>query len=61
MPVSGAFHTKLMAPAVEPFKKALSKSEVNDPVITVYSNVDGKRYKDAEHIRKQLPKQVNND
>ncbi|KAJ8938542.1 hypothetical protein NQ318_016913 [Aromia moschata] len=47
-----------MAPAVEPFRKALNKSEISDPVISVYSNVDGKRYKNAEHIRKQLPKQI---
>ncbi|XP_044269329.1 probable malonyl-CoA-acyl carrier protein transacylase, mitochondrial [Tribolium madens] len=56
--VSGAFHSNLMLPAVEPFRKALNKSEINNPVISVYSNVDGKRYKDAQHIKKQLPKQI---
>lgn len=59
LPVSGAFHSELMAPAVEPFKKALGKTKIDDPVISVYSNVDGKAYKNADHIRKQLPKQVN--
>lgn len=59
IPVSGAFHTDLMEPAFKPFKKALEKCEISDPVISVYSNVDGKQYKDADHIRKQLPKQVN--
>lgn len=58
LPVSGAFHTNLMAPAVPPFRKALSKSNVSDPVISVYSNVDGMRYRNAEHILQQLPKQV---
>lgn len=58
LPVSGAFHSPLMAPAMEPFKKALRKAEIEDPVIAVYSNIDGKRYQDAEHIRRQLPKQV---
>lgn len=58
LPVSGAFHSNLMAPAVEPFKKALELSEINEPAISVYSNIDGKRYKDAKDIRKQLPKQV---
>ncbi|KAJ8971079.1 hypothetical protein NQ317_014752 [Molorchus minor] len=58
LPVSGAFHSSLMSPAVEPFKKALNKSEISDPVIKVYSNVDGKIYRNAEHIRKQLPKQI---
>lgn len=47
-----------MLPAVEPFKKALEKSEILDPIINVHSNVDGKRYRNAEHIKKQLPKQV---
>lgn len=56
--VSGAFHSDLMAPALEPFKIALKKTEVNDPAILVYSNVDGKGYKNAEHIVKQLPKQI---
>lgn len=56
--VSGAFHSDLMLPAVEPFRKALKKSEISNPLISVHSNVDGKRYKDADHIIKQLPKQV---
>ncbi|KAK5642447.1 hypothetical protein RI129_008614 [Pyrocoelia pectoralis] len=56
--VSGAFHTPLMEPAIKPFAKALEKSEVSDPVISVYSNVDGKVYRDANHIRRQLPKQI---
>ncbi|CAG9855930.1 unnamed protein product [Phyllotreta striolata] len=58
LPVSGAFHTDLMAPAMDTFRKALNKSDIKDPVITVYSNVDGKPYKNAEHIRRQLPKQI---
>lgn len=58
MTVSGAFHSDLMRDSVEPFKKALQKSEISDPVITVYSNVDGKSYRNADHIRHQLPKQV---
>lgn len=58
LPVSGAFHSDLMEPAVAPFKRALWKSEIQDPIIKVYSNVDGKAYRDAGHIRHQLPKQV---
>lgn len=58
LPVSGAFHSSMMKPALEPFQRALNKAELQDPVISVYSNVDGKRYMNAEHIRKQLPKQV---
>ncbi|XP_018331808.1 probable malonyl-CoA-acyl carrier protein transacylase, mitochondrial [Agrilus planipennis] len=58
LPVSGAFHSSLMEPAVGPFLKALKKTEVSDPVISVFSNVDGKKYRDANHIRRQLPKQI---
>jgi [acyl-carrier-protein] S-malonyltransferase len=47
-----------MQPAVQPFKMALRKVEINDPIIDVYSNVDGKNYKNAHHIRMQLPKQI---
>lgn len=58
LPVSGAFHTKLMGSAVEPFKRALNKIEVRDPKIYVHSCIDGKVYKNADHIYKQLPKQI---
>lgn len=58
LPVSGAFHTPLMESAVEPFSKALKKIVLDEPLIRVYSNVDGKPYKSITHIQKQLPKQV---
>lgn len=58
LPVCGAFHTDLMLPAVQPFKRALMKLKISDPVISVYSNVDGKKYRNADHIKKQLPKQI---
>lgn len=44
--------------AVDPFKKALNKIDIKDPVVSVYSNIDGKKYRDAQDIRRQLPKQV---
>ncbi|XP_066138454.1 probable malonyl-CoA-acyl carrier protein transacylase, mitochondrial [Euwallacea fornicatus] len=56
--VSGAFHSSLMASALMPFKKALGKIQVNEPVVSVYSNIDGKKYRDVEHIVRQLPKQI---
>lgn len=58
LPVSAAYYSQLMRPAVEPFGKALSKAKLSDPLIAVHSNVDGKRYKNAHHIMKQLPKQL---
>ncbi|XP_050295768.1 probable malonyl-CoA-acyl carrier protein transacylase, mitochondrial [Anthonomus grandis grandis] len=58
LPVSGAFHSHLMQMAVEPFRKALNKIDIRDPLVPVYSNVNGKKYSNAEHIRRLLPKQI---
>ncbi|XP_067612780.1 probable malonyl-CoA-acyl carrier protein transacylase, mitochondrial [Eurosta solidaginis] len=56
--VNGAFHTPIMQSAVEPFANALKKIYISDPLIRVYSNVDGKTYRNATHILRQLPKQI---
>jgi [acyl-carrier-protein] S-malonyltransferase len=58
IPVSGAFHTPIMTPAVDAFTEALHLSSVMDPRIPVYSNVDCIVYRDAAMIRKTLPKQI---
>lgn len=58
LPVSGAFHTELMQSAVEPFRRALYKIQIEEPMVPVYSNVDGKRYHNVDHILRQLPKQI---
>ncbi|NWJ01448.1 FABD protein, partial [Crypturellus undulatus] len=58
LPVSGAFHTRLMEPAVEPLAEVLRDMDIQKPLICVYSNVDSKKYMHAEHIRKLLVKQV---
>ena len=42
LPVSGAFHTPLMEPAVEPFKHALDNTRVGDPRVPIYSNYDNR-------------------
>ena len=42
LPVSGAFHTPLMEPAVEPFSLALKNSKVHNPRVPIYSNYDNK-------------------
>ena len=42
LPVSGAFHTSLMEPALEPFKTALLNTRVRDPRVPIYSNYDNK-------------------
>ncbi|KAI1888104.1 hypothetical protein AGOR_G00181610 [Albula goreensis] len=58
LPVSGAFHTSLMEPAVEPLREVLRKLEISRPQISVYSNVDAKRYMSSAHVQKQLLKQL---
>ncbi|NXL82113.1 FABD protein, partial [Leptocoma aspasia] len=58
LPVSGAFHTRLMEPAVEPLAEVLKSIEIQKPLLCVYSNVDGKKYMHSKHIEKLLVKQV---
>ena len=42
LPVSGAFHTPLMLPAVDPFRQALEHTRVTDPRVPIYSNYDNR-------------------
>ncbi|KAG9280325.1 malonyl-CoA-acyl carrier protein transacylase, mitochondrial [Astyanax mexicanus] len=58
LPVSGAFHTSLMEPAVEPLRDVLRELDVRRPIISVHSNVNGKRYMHDNHVRQQLVKQL---
>ncbi|XP_069855815.1 malonyl-CoA-acyl carrier protein transacylase, mitochondrial [Dipodomys merriami] len=58
LPVSGAFHTRLMEPAVEPLARVLKTIDMKKPLVAVYSNVSGNRYTHPTHIRKLLGEQV---
>lgn len=58
IPAYGAFHSSLMDSAVAPFARALKKMDVDDPIISVYSNSTGMRYEGRSHILKQLPQQI---
>lgn len=58
LPVSGAFHTELMEPAMQPLSDVLRQIEVRRPEVAVHSNVDGKRYMQEKHVRRQLTKQL---
>ena len=42
LPVSGAFHTPLMVPALDPFEVALSNTKVHNPRVPIYSNYDNR-------------------
>lgn len=58
LPVSGAFHTSLMEPAVAPFREALKKVKIEMPLISVHSNIDGRAYRHTDQIFKMLPQQI---
>jgi [acyl-carrier-protein] S-malonyltransferase len=58
LPVAGAFHTKIMQPAVERLTAALSSVPMKQPRIPVISNVDARPHDDPEEIRALLARQV---
>ena len=60
LPVSGAFHTKIMDPAKGPFEEFLNSLDLSDPRIPVYSNFDHQIYRDVRSIKRYLPKQLTN-
>lgn len=47
-----------MEPAANVVKIALKKIPIQQPTISVHSNIDGKRYRNSDHILKCLPQQV---
>lgn len=56
--VSGAFHSKLMAPAVAELGAVLKDVDFQDPAVPVYSNVTGLPYRNVADIRTGLSLQV---
>lgn len=56
--VAGAFHTEIMAPAVERLRGALADAKMQKPTIPVYSNVDAAPHDDPAEIRELLVRQV---
>ncbi|MCX6164770.1 MAG: ACP S-malonyltransferase [Ignavibacteriae bacterium] len=56
--VSGAFHSELMRTSDENLRKALEVLEIENPVIPVYTNVDGLPKSDKEEIKNSLSKQL---
>jgi [acyl-carrier-protein] S-malonyltransferase len=56
--VAGAFHTRLMQPAVERLTAALDAATFTPPRIPVVSNVDAKPHTDPDEIRALLARQV---
>lgn len=58
LPVSGAFHTKLMEPALKSFGKMLYTLTLNEPRCQVYSNYKGHTYGNLALVKKYLIKQI---
>jgi len=58
LPVSGAFHSPLMAPAAEGLAEALAGTEIGDPEIPVVVNVSGRPVTDADSLRTALREQL---
>ncbi|WP_414624207.1 beta-ketoacyl synthase N-terminal-like domain-containing protein [Calothrix sp. CCY 0018] len=61
LPVSGAFHTSLIARAEKPFTKAIGKVTFNTPKIPIYTNTTATVYpQESEAIRKNLQAHISN-
>lgn len=58
LPVSGAFHSPLMAPAANGLEAVLNTIPMQDAAIPVYVNVDGTAVREASAARPLLVKQL---
>lgn len=58
LPVSGAFHSPLMAPAQQKFKSVLDSVPLHSPQIDIVMNVTGKSATDAANIKEFLSQQI---
>jgi [acyl-carrier-protein] S-malonyltransferase len=58
LPVSGAFHSPLMAPAADGLREALDKARFRDPQVPVWNNVTAEAVGDAATAKDLLHKQL---
>jgi len=58
LPVGGAFHSPLMAPALTLFSHAVETTQFKAPLIPVYQNVDASPSKDPDEIKFKLLSQL---
>jgi [acyl-carrier-protein] S-malonyltransferase len=56
--VTGAFHSELMRPAVQPVLDVLGRIEIRDPVIPTAENVTGELVTEATRLRELVGRQV---
>lgn len=58
LPVSGAFHSPLMKPALEGLRKRLEEIRFNSPKCPFYSNATAEPTQDADEVKKNLIAQL---
>ncbi len=58
LPVSGAFHSPLMEPAIDGLRTAIAEAKIADPVFPVYSNVTEHAASSAEAAADLLLRQL---
>jgi [acyl-carrier-protein] S-malonyltransferase len=58
LPVGGAFHSPLMAPAKEELQEAIMSTHFNNPTCPIYQNVDAHPYIDPGMIKQNLINQL---
>lgn len=58
LPVAGAFHSALMAPAADGLRGVLAETTIQAPSIPVLSNVSGGYHGDAQSIRQAMEAQL---
>lgn len=57
--VAGAYHSRLMTPACEPFAALLANTALHKPTCLIAQNVPGGLVANPEHIRQNLCRQIN--
>lgn len=58
LPVSAPFHSPLMQPAAEAMDEALSQTDINTPLASIYMNVTAEKTKNSDDIHQNLVQQV---
>lgn len=58
LPVSGAFHSPFMEPAIEEFSQAIGETEFKRPICPIYQNKTGRPTQEVDLIKQNLIDQL---
>lgn len=58
LPVGGAFHSELMAPAKDELAEVINHTEFKKPIVPIYQNVDAKAWEEPNQIKDNLLNQL---